>query len=113
MPYEFELETLNVEGENTHGLKKIITSTNIKIDKSREDFFVVGQDGSEIQNPRSIESINDANWLYSGDVIAYPAADYTEEATVRIKQKHPLPLTIGSISVVVSIEEEATDVQSE
>ena len=113
LPYEFELETLNVEGENTHGLKKIITSTNIKIDKSREDFFVVGQDGSEVQNPRSIESINDANWLFSGDVIAYPAADYTEEATVRIKQKHPLPLTIGSISVVVSVEEEATDVQSE
>lgn len=113
LPYEFELETLNVEGENTHGLKKIITSTNIKIDKSREDFFVVGQDGSEVQNPRSIDSINDANWLFSGDVIAYPAADYTEEATVRIKQKHPLPLTIGSISVVVSVEEEATDVQSE
>lgn len=113
LPYEFELETLNIEGENTHGLKKIITSTNIKIDKSREDFFVVGQDGSEVQNPRSIESINDANWLFSGDVIAYPAADYTEEATVRIKQKHPLPLTIGSISVVVSVEEEATDVQSE
>lgn len=113
LPYEFELETLNVEGENTHGLKKIITSANIKVDKSREDFFVVGQDGSEVQNPRSKESIDDSTCLYSGDVIAYPAADYTEEATVKIKQKHPLPLTITSVSVVVTVEEEATDVQSE
>lgn len=113
LPYEFELETLNVEGENTHGLKKIITSANIKVDKSREDFFVVGQDGSEVQNPRSKESIDDSACLYSGDVIAYPAADYTEEATVKIKQKHPLPLTITSVSVVVTVEEEATDVQSE
>lgn len=113
LPYEFEMETLNVEGENTHGLKKIITSMNIKVDKSREDFFVVGQDGSEVQNPRSKESIDNAGWLFSGDITAYPFADYTEEATIKIKQKYPLPLTITSVSVVVTVEEEATDVQGE
>ena len=113
LPYEFEMETLNVEGDNTHGLKKIITSMNIKVDKSREDFFVVGQDGSEVQNPRSKESIDNAGWLFSGDITAYPFANYTEEATVKIKQKYPLPLTITSVSVVVTVEEEATDVQGE
>ena len=113
LPYEFEMETLNVEGDNTHGLKKIITSMNIKVDKSREDFFVVGQDGSEVQNPRSKESIDNACWLFSGDITVYPFANYTEEATVKIKQKYPLPLTITSVSVVVTVEEEATDVQGE
>lgn len=111
LPYEFELETLNIEGENTHGLKKLITSTNIKVDKSREDFFVVGMDGVEVQNPRSKESIDEAGYLFSGDVLAYPAADYTEQATIKIKQKHPLPLTICSLSVVVTVEDEATDDQ--
>lgn len=113
LPYDFEIETLNLEGENTHGLKKIVTSVNIKVDKSREDFFVIGQDGSEIQNPRSKESIDDASYLFSGDILAYPFANYTEEATVKIKQKHPLPLTITSISTVVTVEEESTDVQIE
>lgn len=113
LPYEFELETLNIEGENTHGLKKIINLVNVKVDKSREDFYVVGQDGSEVQNPRGIDSVNDAGYLFNGDIPAYPFADYTEEASIKIKQKQPLPLTITSISAVVTVEEEDTDVQSE
>jgi len=113
LPYEFELETLNIEGENTHGLKKLISSVNIKVDKTREDFFVVGQDGVEIQNQRSLDSINDAGYLYSGDIPAYPFADYTEQARVKIKQRLPLPITVTSISTVVTVEEEQTDVQSE
>lgn len=113
LPYEFELETLNIEGENTHGLKKLISGVNIKVDKTREDFFVVGQDGVEIQNQRSLDSINDAGYLYSGDIPAYPFADYTEEARVKIKQRLPLPITVTSISTVVTVEEEQTDVQSE
>lgn len=113
LPYEFELETLNIEGENTHGLKKLISSVNIKVDKTREDFFIVGQDGVEVQNQRSLDSINDAGYLYSGDIPAYPFADYTEQARVKIKQRLPLPITVTSISTVVTVEEEQTDVQSE
>ena len=113
LPYTFELETLNIEGENTHGLKKLITSVNVKIDKSREDFYVVGIDGTATQNPRSKESIDDANLLISGDITAYPFSNYTEEATIRIKQDKPLPLTITSLSAVVTLEEEDTNVQSE
>ena len=55
LSYEFEFETLNIEGENTHGLKKNINRINIKINESREDFYIVGTDGSEFQNERSIE----------------------------------------------------------
>jgi len=109
LPYEFELETLNIEGENTHGLKKLITEVNIKIDKSREDFYVVGQNGVAIQNPRSKESIDDSNLLITGDVPAYPFADYTENASVKIKQNKPLPLTITSISAVVTLDDEDTN----
>lgn len=114
LPYTFELETLNIEGENTHGLKKIITAANIKVEKSREDFFVVGDDGTEIQNARSVNnSVNDAGWLFSGDITVYPTANYKEDASIKIKQPYPLPLTITSISAVVTIEDEDTDVQSE
>lgn len=104
LPYEFEVETLNIEGETTHGLKKIASNISVKVDKSRQDFFVVGSDGSEYQNPRIMESINDAGFLYSGDVMCFPAADYSPETTVRIKQKYPLPLTILSISAIVELE---------
>lgn len=113
LPYTFELETLNIEGENTHGLKKIITAANIKVEKSREDFFIIGDDGTETQNARSVDSINDAGYLYSGDITMYPIANYKEDASIRIKQPYPLPLTVTSISAVVNIEDEDTDVQSE
>ena len=113
LPYTFELETLNIEGENTHGLKKIITAANIKVENSREDFFVVGDDGEEVQQPRSYASIMDAGYLFSGDITVYPNADYKEDASISIKQPYPLPLTVTSISAVVTIEDEDTDVQSE
>lgn len=113
LPYTFELETLNIEGENTHGLKKIITAANIKVENSREDFFIVGDDGTETQNARSVDSVNNAGYLYSGDITMYPIANYKEDASIKIKQPYPLPLTVTSISAVVSIEDEDTDVQSE
>ena len=40
LPYEFDFETLGIEGENTHGIKKTINRINIKINESREDFYV-------------------------------------------------------------------------
>lgn len=103
LPYEFELETLNLEGESTHGILKIINSINIQVDKSREDFFVIGTDGSLLQNPRSIESINDSNYLHSGNVNVYAFSDYSDKASVHIKQIHPFPLTINSISLDVTV----------
>ncbi len=103
LPYEFELETLNLNGENTHGLLKIVNSINVNVDKSREDFFVVGTDGSIVQNIRSIKSVNDANYLHSGNVNVYTFSNYSENATVHIKQLYPLPLTINSISLDVTM----------
>ncbi len=103
LPYEFELETLNLEGENTHGLLKIVNEINISVDKSREDFFVVGTDGTLVQNSRSINSVNNPNYLHSGKVSVYSFSDYSENATVHLKQIYPFPLTINSISLDVTV----------
>lgn len=105
LPYEFEFETLGFEGENTHGLKKQINTVTINILNSREDFFVVGNDGHETQLARCIESINDSGYLYSGKKDSTPLNTPTDVATVHIKQKYPLPLTISSISAIVNIED--------
>lgn len=105
LPYEFEMETLNIEGENTHGLNKIVNSINVFIDKSREDFFIIGTNGETFQNPRSIESIDNPNYLHSGNVTSYSLSDYTKEATVHIKQTHPFPLTINSITLDLTLED--------
>jgi hypothetical protein len=111
LPYEFDFETLNIEGDNTHGLKKLVTRASIKINDSREDFFIVGADGQEVQNERSIgaedDSINDPSLLISKDVDVTIFSEYTEEATVHIKQKYPLPLSILSVSAVVDVEDAA------
>lgn len=111
LPYEFEFETLNIEGENTHGLKKLVNRASIKIFDSREDFFVVGADGQEVQNERSIgledDSINDPTLLISKDVDVTVFSESIEEATIHIKQKYPLPITILSVSAVVDVEDAA------
>ncbi len=102
LPYEFELETLNLEGENTHGILKIVNEINVNVDKSREDFFVVGTHGTVVQNSRSINSVNDADYLHSGNVYVYSFSDYSENANVHIKQTNPFPLTINSISLDIT-----------
>lgn len=102
LPYEFEMETLNLEGESTHGLNKIVNSINVIVDLSREDFFSVGTNGETVQNPRSIESINNPKYLYSGNISVYCFSDFTDKATVHLKQTKPLPLTINAISMDVT-----------
>ena len=103
LPYEFELETLNLEGENTQGLTKIVNSINVMVDKSREDFFVIGTNGDVVQNSRSMKSINDPNYLHSGNVELYSFSDYSDCANVHIKQIYPFPLTVNSISLDVTV----------
>ena len=103
LPYEFELETLNLESENSYGLLKIVNQINVSVDKSREDFFVIGANGELIQNARSIKSVNNADYLHSGCVNIYCFSDYTENATVHLKQIYPFPLTINSISLDVTV----------
>ncbi len=103
LPYEFELQTLNLEGESTYGLTKIINEINICVDKSREDFFVVGSDNEMSQNARSISSINDTDYLHSGNIAIYSFSNYSDEANVHLKQVYPFPLTINSISLDVTL----------
>lgn len=103
LPYEFELETLNLEGEDTQGLSKIVNSIDVMVDKSREDFFTVASNGQMSQNPRSIKSINNPNYLYSGNISVFCFSDFSDKATVCLKQTKPFPLTINSISMDVTV----------
>ncbi|MCD7878513.1 MAG: hypothetical protein LUG16_01110 [Candidatus Gastranaerophilales bacterium] len=103
IPYEFEVETLNLEGESTQGMLKIVNSITVNVNKSREDFFVVGTDGDIVQNPISIAGANNPDYLYSGDVDIFSFSNYTKEATVHLKQIYPFPLTINSISLDVTV----------
>ena len=105
LPFEFDFETLNIEGENTQGLKKVINHVCLKVYKSREDVLFCGTDGREFRHNRCDASINDSGKLFSTDlsmtVTAYPKAD----ATIRIKQNYPLPLTILSVSATVAVQD--------
>ena len=105
LPYEFEFETLGVEGENTHGLLKQINTVTINVLNSREDFFIIGNTGTETQLARSLESINNSGYLYSGKKIATPLNTPTDRASIHIKQKYPLPLTISAVSAIVNFED--------
>ena len=105
MPYTFEIETLNIEGENTQGLKKIINYVSAKVHKSREDFCFIGANGFESEVSRSDDSINNSGLLFSKDIPSTILAEPTTDATVRIRQKKPLPLTILSISAVIDVQD--------
>lgn len=106
LPYEFDFETLNIEGENTQGLKKIVNSVTVKIHKSREDFQFIGTDGVSFRRTRCDESINDAGKLFSTDIPAMTVmATPTAEATIHLKQSYPLPLTILSVSGTVDVQD--------
>lgn len=105
LPFTFELETLNIEGENTQGLKKIINSVCINISKSREEFFVGGSEGLYVETDRSLDSVNDSNYLFSCNTKATPLNSATENATIIVMQNKPLPLTILSLSATFSLED--------
>jgi hypothetical protein len=105
LPYEFEFETLNIEGENTQGLKKVINYVSVKVYKSREDFIFCGADNQEFRHIRCDESINNSGKLFSKDlamtVLSLPATD----ATIKLKQNYPIPLTILSVSATVDVQD--------
>lgn len=103
LPYEFELETLNIEGENTQGLTKLINFVSVKCYKSREDFLICGADGRAFRNPRCDDSINHSENIYSKDISRTVFARPLQNATVKIKQNYPLPITILSISALVDV----------
>ena len=105
IPYTFELETLNIESENTLGINKIINKVDVKILNSREDFFIVNSDNTLSQNARSYESVNYPNLLFDKDVEFCPFSNPTLHANVKIVQKYPLPLNILSVSATISLEE--------
>ena len=105
LPFEFKLETLNIEGENTQGLKKIINNVCVNTLNSREEFFIGGSEGLYVQTDRSIESVNDSNKLFTRNVSATPLNSATTNATIIVMQNNPLPLTILSLSATFSMED--------
>lgn len=105
LPFTFKLETLNIEGENTQGLKKIINNVCINVLNSREEFFVGGSEGLYVETDRSLDSVNDSNSLFTCSVSATPLNSATENATVIVMQNKPLPITILSLSATFSLED--------
>ena len=101
---------LNIEGENTQGLKKIINNVCVNISNSREEFFIGGSEGQYVETDRSIESVNDSNKLFSINTSATPINSPTANATIIVMQNNPLPLTILSLSAMFSLED-ISDVQ--
>ena len=59
--------------------------------------------GEMVQNPRSIDSVDNPNYLSSENISSYAFVDYSEKATVHLKQIYPFPLTINSISLDVTL----------
>ena len=110
LPFEFRLVTLNIEGENTQGLKKIINNVCANILNSREEFKIGGSTGLFVETDRSIDSVNDSNKLFTRNVSATPLNSATENATITVMQDKPLPLTILSLSAMFSMED-ISDVQ--
>lgn len=105
LPYEFEIETMNIEGENTQGLKKIVNYVSAKIYKSREDFIFVNDDNTGYVNQRCYESLEDDTRLFSKDIASTVLATAKTNATIKIRQPLPLPLTILSISGVIDVQD--------
>ena len=105
LPYQFTMETLGIEGNNSHGLKKMISAVSVNVLNSREDFFVESNTGFIEQMSRSLDSINNPGYLYTGSKKATPLNEPSEFATIKITQKYPLPLTVTSISAIVNIED--------
>lgn len=105
LPYEFDFETLNIEGENTQGLKKVINHVSIKIHKSREDFVLCGSNGYEFRRSREDASINNSGLLVSKDVDQTITSRAATNATVHIKQNYPIPLTILSVSANIDVQD--------
>ena len=105
LPYNFELQTLNIESKTTLGINKIVNKVGVKILNSREDFFIENMDGTFSQNARSHESVNFSDKLFNKDVEFCVLSEPTNQASVKILQKFPLPLNILSISVTISLEE--------
>ena len=105
IPYEFELETLNLESDGTLGLNKIINKVEVKILNSREDFFIKNDNNTLVQNARCHESINFPQKLFSKDIEISPLSNPSLQASVKIIQKYPLPLNILAISSTISLQE--------
>lgn len=103
LPYTFRLETLPIETDGTVGKLKKITKTDIRIRKSREDFSVQNGNEKKLQ-PRSYESINNADFLKSGTVSANLFSVGKTETEFVIEQSLPLPICISSITQTVTVE---------
>ncbi len=105
LPYAFEMETLNIEGQGTLGLKKIINKVEIKILDSREELKIQNDNSGFSLSARSKESVDFPEKLFNKDVELCPMKNASIQSSIKIIQDLPLPLTILSIEATISLEE--------
>ena len=72
---------------------------------SREDFFILNDDNTLNQNPRSHDSINNPEKIYTKDIEFCPLTNSALQKNIKIVQKYPLPLTILAINATISLQE--------
>ena len=112
LSYQFKLKTLNIEGQNTHGLNKNISQVDVGVYKSREDFKILVSGDIPYELTRCDDS-NENDEITVTDVLrAYPHSNWTERANVTVLQDKPLPLTVTSIATVLDVQVEPTDEQN-
>lgn len=112
LPYQFKLKTLNIEGQNTHGLNKNISQVDVGVYKSREDFKVLVSGDIPYELTRCDDSNENDETLVTDVLRAYPHSNWTERANVTVLQDKPLPLTVTSIATVLDVQVEPTDEQN-
>lgn len=100
--YDFEMQTLNVEGENTQGARKMINAVCIKVDKSATDFEVKGNAGGYQSTHNTVDG-SETDGLFSGDLRFTVGAEPSASVYINIKQSSPYPITILSITPEVEV----------
>lgn len=105
LPYEFFLETLNLENQMSIGINKLINAIEVKILNSREDFFIQNHNNTLYQGSRCHDSINNPDKLFSSNVKFCPLSDSKEQVSIKIIQKYPLPINILAIYATLSLGE--------
>lgn len=102
LPYTFEMQTLNFEGENTQGNKKIVNSCCIKVDKAVSGFGVEGNVAGVQTAPNNTDGTT-TNGLFSGDMSFTVNAEPSSNSYLKVSESRPFPITVLSISPKIEV----------
>jgi hypothetical protein len=107
LPYDFEMQTLNIEAENTQGSKKIVNSFSVKVDKSVLGFSAEGNlSGKQVKYDDKDGEI--VNGLFTGDLKFTVNAEASSRAFIKITESRPYPITVLSVTPFIEVTDNAS-----